>query len=155
MSTSGLTAMPLIAAGSIDVDATALVVAVIFLGLMAFLKGMLFDPYLKLVEERQRRTTGATDLASGLRSEAESLQKELERRQIEARDAATAAREALRTEGRAQESQILADARGRAEQKLTEGAAKLSSEVKTVEVALEARARSLADVIVGRLGARA
>ena len=57
----------------IDVDATALVVAVLFLGLMVILKGMLFDPYLKLVEEREKRTSGATTDAADMAAQTGAL----------------------------------------------------------------------------------
>jgi len=65
-----------------------LVGAVFFVVIWKSLQKVLFDPYLKLVEEREQATSGAKDYAAREVAEAKELTQEYERRIMEGRIAA-------------------------------------------------------------------
>lgn len=135
----------------IDVDATALVVAVLFLGLMVILKGLLFDPYLKLVEEREKRTAGATTDAADMTAQTAALQAEYDKRMAAARTEAAAIRDEIREEARVREESILSDARHRAAE-ITGAASKATAtELIAARSQMDARAEELSRAIASRI----
>lgn len=135
----------------IDVDATALVVAVLFLGLMVILKGMLFDPYLKLVEEREKRTSGATTDAADMTAQTSALQSEYDKRMVAARAEAAAIRDEIREGARVREEAILTDARQRASEIASAASKATAAELSAARSQMEARAEDLSRAITSRI----
>lgn len=135
----------------IDVDATALVVAALFLGLMVVLKGMLFDPYLKLVEEREQRTGGAATDAADMTAQTAALQAEYDKRVAAAHAEAAAIRDEIREEARVREEAILLDARRRAAEVTGTASKATATELSVARSQLEARADELARAITSRI----
>lgn len=135
----------------IDVDATALVVAVLFLGLMVILKGMLFDPYLKLVEERERRTAGAATDAADMTVQTGALQSEYDKRMAAARSEAAAIRDEIREEARVREEAILSEARQRAAEIANAASKATAAELSAARSQMEARAEDLSRAITSRI----
>jgi F-type H+-transporting ATPase subunit b len=135
----------------IDVDATALVVAVLFLGLMVILKGMLFDPYLKLVEEREKRTAGATTDAADMTAQTAALQAEYDKRIAAARTEAAAIRDEIREEARVREESILSEARQRASEITSAASKATATELSVARSQMEARAEELSRAIASRI----
>ena len=135
----------------LDVDATAFVAGAIFVGLMLVLRALLFDPYLKLVSERELRTVGASADAAEMTAQAQALQAELDARLARSRSEASAERDRLRAEGKAGEEKILAQAKSEAQALVAARAAQVKAENTAVRAQLDARADELADAITRRI----
>jgi len=135
----------------VDVDATALWPVVIFVVLILALKPMLFDPMLKLFEERERRIDGAKlaarkmDIAS-----AEALTK-YETEMKKARSAGNAEREAQRAEGLKVESEIVGKVREATTAAVTGGRKELEIEAAQVRALLQAETKALAGALASRV----
>ena len=92
---------------SVDFDATFLVQLVLFVGLTLVLKPLLFDPMLKLFEERERRIDGAKLQARKIDEKSAGALTKYETEMAKARAAANAEREKIRAEGLKREQEIL------------------------------------------------
>jgi F-type H+-transporting ATPase subunit b len=86
------------AAGGIDIDvnATVLVQTILFFAFVTFMKPLIFDPLLRVFEERERRTAGAVDRARGMDEEAIALKHKADEQLDAARREASAERDANR-----------------------------------------------------------
>lgn len=118
----------------IHLDISILYQIILFLIVWVILSKVLFQPYLRLLEERERRTTGAQHDSADLELEGARLKAQYEEQLNQARNAANAAREAIIQEGRQQREKILLDARA-------EAAHSLDSVRKDVAAALEQERR--------------
>ena len=83
---------------SFDFDATFLVQLVLIAGLTLVLKPLLFDPMLKLFEERERRIDGAKMQARHIDEKSASALAKYESEMAKARASANAEREKIRAE---------------------------------------------------------
>jgi F-type H+-transporting ATPase subunit b len=95
----------------VDFDATILIVIALFLFLWIVLKPLLFDPMLRLFEERERRIDGAKLLARKIDEKSAGALTQYETEMARARAGANAERETLRAEGLKREAEILAKVR--------------------------------------------
>lgn len=95
----------------ITLDYTVLFQAIFFLGLWFVLNKLLFAPFLRLMEERERRTEGVRKETAALESEITRLRAEYDQGLAQARDAGYGAKEALLQEARQQRERLLAEAR--------------------------------------------
>jgi F-type H+-transporting ATPase subunit b len=84
---------------------------VIFLVLWLILSKVLFRPYLSLLEERERRTSGAQHDSTALENEGARLRAQYEEQIAQAQAAGYAAKEAILQEARQQREKILAQFR--------------------------------------------
>ena len=73
---------------------------VLFLVLWIILSKVLFGPYLNLLDERERRTTGAQHDSTDLEQEGARLRAQYEEKIAQAQTAGHAAREVILQEGR-------------------------------------------------------
>ncbi|MCB9507803.1 MAG: ATP synthase F0 subunit B [Myxococcales bacterium] len=137
--------------GMIDFDRTVFVSAGIFLILIPVLHALLFSPYLAILKERDRLTTGARDAAGATSAEAKRVLAEYEAQLQAARDEAAAAREALRASGEADESRIVGAAREQAERGLAGRRQTLATSVASAEAQIEQRSATLAQAIVAKV----
>ena len=86
---------------SVDFDATFLVQLVLMTGLTLVLKPLLFDPMLRLFEERERRIDGAKMQARKIDEKSASALSKYEAEMARARAAANAERDKIRAEAAA------------------------------------------------------
>jgi F-type H+-transporting ATPase subunit b len=138
----------------VDFDMTVLGQVVLFLILLVVLKPMLFDPMLRLFEERERRIDGAKLLARKIDEKSATALTTYETEMAKARASANAERDKLRTEGLKQESEILARVRASTAKTLEEGRKRMQEDVAQVRTGLRtdapAMAKELATRVLGR-----
>ncbi|AKT44223.1 H+-transporting two-sector ATPase [Chondromyces crocatus] len=139
---------------SVDFDLTFLAQLVLFTFFILLLKPLLFDPLLRVFEERERRIDGAKAEAREMDEEAGALltryEQELEKIQQEAGQE----RERLRREAAALEAKVLAEAREETARFLEQGKARIATEVaqmrKELAEAQPALAAEIASRVLGR-----
>ncbi|MBI2999566.1 MAG: ATP synthase F0 subunit B [Deltaproteobacteria bacterium] len=138
----------------IALDYTVVIQIFAFLVLWFLLSKILFGPFLRLVEERERRTEGSRAEAASLREEGERLGAGYERGIESAREEGLRVKETLLEEGRRANERLLAQAREestkllqavrdelqQAMQREREGAAREAEEI----------ARQIAEKVLGR-----
>jgi F-type H+-transporting ATPase subunit b len=131
-----------------------LIQIVVLLLLWAILNKILFKPFLRLVEEREKRTEGLKAAATALTAEAERLRADYESAIRQANDEGAAAKEALLeearrtreqllTESRAQSAERLAAVRDEIKKEMEQGRAQALQEAETI-------ARQMAEKVLGR-----
>ena len=95
----------------IHLDISILYQVILFFILWVILNKLLFQPYLHLLSERERKTTGAQHDSSDLEHEGARLKAEYEEKIAQAQSAGYAAKEAIVQDGRQQRGKILGQAR--------------------------------------------
>lgn len=142
------------AEGGVEVDLAPKAVfgmVVLFVVLLIVLKPLLFEPMLKLFEERERRIDGAKKTARDLdTASAEALAK-YESAMADARGTANAERERIRAEGTRAENEILGKVRVQTAELLEDGKRKAEAEAAEVRVALRAESAQLAREVASRV----
>src|SRR5580692_12947840 len=106
---------------SVDFDATFLVQLVLMAGLTLVLKPLLFDPMLKLFEEREKRIDGAKLQARKIDEKSATALAKYETEMAKARAAAAADRDKIRAEAQKREQEILASVRAVTSKTLEDG----------------------------------
>jgi F-type H+-transporting ATPase subunit b len=114
----------------IVLDYSVVYQVILFVVLWLILSKVLFRPYLDLLEERERKTTGAQHDSEDLEHEGAQLKAEYEEKIAQAQAAGYAAKEAIVQDARQQREKILGQAR-------EEAAASLNSLRQEVAAALE------------------
>jgi len=138
----------------ISLDYSVVYQIVLFLGLSVILNKVLFRPYLNLLEERERKTTGAQHDSTDLEREGARLRAQYEEKIAQAQAAGYATKEVIVQEARQQREKLLTQARDEAtsmlaavrqdvETQLQKDQQLIAAEVKTV-------AREMASKILGR-----
>ncbi|HKA33478.1 MAG TPA: ATP synthase F0 subunit B [Candidatus Binatia bacterium] len=127
---------------------------VVLLLLWAILNKILFKPFLRLVEEREKRTEGLKAAAAALTAEAERLRADYESAIRQANDEGAAAKEALLDEARRTREQLLAESRAQAAEQVAAAREEIKKEMQQGrEEALreaETVARQMAEKALGR-----
>jgi F-type H+-transporting ATPase subunit b len=136
---------------SVDFDSTFLVQFVLFSALTLILKPLLFDPMLKLFEERERRTDGAKAAARKIDEKSASALTKYETEMAKARAAANAEREAIRAEGVRREQEILGAVRATTAKTVEDGKRAAAAEALRVRLALKGEAANLARDVASRV----
>jgi|ERR1019366_84258 F-type H+-transporting ATPase subunit b len=136
---------------SVDFDATFLVQFVLFAALTLVLKPLLFDPMLKLFEERERRIDGAKMQARKIDERSASALAKYETEMAKARATANAEREKIRAEAVRKEQEILGTVRAAAAQTLEDGKKSALAEAERVRATLKAQSGALARDLAGRV----
>ena len=138
----------------VDFDLTVLGQVVLFLILLVVLKPMLFDPMLKLFEERERRIDGAKLLARKIDEKSASALTTYETEIAKARASANAERDKFRAEGLKKESEILEAVRATTAKTMDEARKRMVDEVARARTALQGEgatmAKELATRVLGR-----
>lgn len=139
---------------SVDFDLTFVAQFVLFTFFILLLKPLLFDPLLRLFEERERRTEGAKKDAREIDERAAALLTRYETELETIRREAGVERERLQREHAALEAKVLAEARAETARFLEDGKARIATEVaqmrKEIEAAQPALAAEIASRILGR-----
>src|SRR5690606_19083742 len=107
-------ALPLLASGSavnVDFDALFVVQMLMFIALVVVLKPLLFDPVLRVFEERELRTDGAREEARNMQRKAGELLVQYEAELRRVGEVAAKERDRIRAETAKLEAQILSEAR--------------------------------------------
>lgn len=139
---------------SIDFDKTFILQMVVFALLIVVLKPLLFDPVLKIFEQREERTEGARAAARKMQEKAGELLRRYERELERVSRVATEERERLRAETSRLEAEILNEARALAASIVDDGRRKIEAEVNSIRFNLgkqsEVIARDIATRVLGR-----
>jgi F-type H+-transporting ATPase subunit b len=146
-------AVSLASEGAVEVDLnwSFLVQIGLFVVLGLVLKPVLFDPMLKLFEEREKRIDGAKKQARDIDKKSENALTEYETAMSKARASANAERDKLRAEGLKAESDILGKVRTQTAHALEDGKKKAQEEAARVREALRADTNALAKDLAARV----
>ncbi len=138
----------------ISLDYSVVYQIVIFLLLWIILSKLLFRPYLNLLDQRERRTTGAQHDSTDLEHEGARLRAQYEEKIAQAQAAGYAAKDAILQEARQQREKVLTQVREDTMRMLEEVRRELASQVQRERqvVADEVRtiAQEMANKILGR-----
>jgi F-type H+-transporting ATPase subunit b len=135
----------------VDLDLTFAAQIVLFFLLFLLLRPILFEPMVKLFEEREKRIGGAKDDARALYAEADSKMAQYEEEVLRVKRAAGEERDRMRQEGQRREQQILAKVRTETNTMIEEGRAKIAKEREALRAELAVNAQGLAREIAGRV----
>ena len=128
----------------VDFDATLLIMVALFVFLWIVLKPLLFDPMLKLFEERERRIDGAKLLARKIDEKSAGALTTYETEMQRARAGANADRDKLRAEGLKREAEILAKVRAQTAATLEAGRKEMRDAAATARTGLGSEMQSIA-----------
>ncbi len=140
----------------ISLDASFGIQIASFFLLWLVLKQLLFDPMLRVLEERERRTLGNERAAQRLRAEAEALRAECDERLAAVRHELLEQSEETRKAARTEERRIIAQARAAAARHLAAARAEIAAQAEAARAALRADAQAIAAQMAEKvLGRRA
>lgn len=144
---------PLLASGpvNLDLDPTLFMHMILFTAFAVLMKDLIFDPLMKVFEERERRTAGAIEEARKMDEEAISLKQEYESRLEEIRREAATDREQQRARVKEVETELLDEARSAMASQLSTGMASLRKEVDAIRADLERQRAPLAAEIASKV----
>ena len=139
--------------GGVDVDINWTFAAqlVLFVLLFLVLKPLLFDPMLRLFEERERRIEGAKNEAREMYKEADEKFAKYEAELVGVKREAGEERDKLRADGQRREQAILAKVRAETNALLEEGKAKIAKDGEGLRKELDATSQALAREIASRV----
>lgn len=135
----------------IDIDGTVLVQFAIFLVMYFVLRTFLFEPYLKMRAQRAERIDGAEQMARETASKRQALDADYQQRLDKTRAKAEEERLRIQNEARAREGQLLTEARGRAQARVSETQQKIAAQVQAAQVELEKHAEPIAQALAKKL----
>ncbi len=146
-------ATPMLASGAVTVDLDFTMVAhlVMFTAFVVIMKDLIFDPLLRVFEERERRTKGAIEKARAMDEQAIALKQEYEEKLDEIRREAAGDREKARAKVKKLEAEMMASTRSAVDSKLVEGLAKLQSQAGAIRSDLSDERGNLAATIASRV----
>ena len=137
-----------------DFELTFLLQMVLFAAVIVVLRPLLFDPVLRVFDERERRTEGARGSARAMQEEAGELLSRYEKELAKVHEVARQERDRIRTETAKVESEVMAQARENANRILEQGRQRIERERQQIEFALgqqaERLARNMAEAVLGR-----
>jgi F-type H+-transporting ATPase subunit b len=136
---------------TVDLDKSVFIQIGLFVLLMLVLKPTLFDPMLKLFEEREKRIDGAKAQARKIDKKSATALATYEQEMAKARATANAEREKIRAEGQKQEQEILDRVRKAAAEKLEEGKRQSQAEAARVRAELKAASSDLGKDLASRV----
>jgi F-type H+-transporting ATPase subunit b len=138
----------------IHLDISILYQAILFVVLWLILNKLLFQPYLHLLGERERKTTGAEHDSSDLEHEGARLKTQYEEKIAQAEAVGYAAKDMIVQDGRQQREKILSQARdeaaGTLERVRSEVASALEQERRLAVLEVSNVASAMAAKVLGR-----
>ncbi len=135
-------------------DITFVIQIICFFALWFGLQRLVFAPFLKVLEERECRTSGERHAADDLRAATAATAAEFERRMSAVRATIAGESEGARTAAHGEERGILDSARAEANTKLLELRQRLERDAAAARPALTAEARTLASAMAERVAGR-
>jgi len=136
-------------------DYTFLLEIVLFVALWIGLKRLWFDPALRIIRERAKRTDGAIAEARAAQAEAERLRAETGTALDQARSEAQREMQEIVRGAEAEQKRLLDEARGDAQRVLGEARARIAEEVADARRSLRADAETIAQEVVRKVLGRA
>lgn len=138
---------------SVDFDSTVVVQVVLLVALTWALKPILFDPMLKLFEEREKQTDGVRLAARRIDEKSANALATYDAEMAKARASANAEREAQRALGLKREQEILSKARAETAKVIEEGKLAVKAAADQARLTLRTQEASLVgDVATSALG---
>jgi F-type H+-transporting ATPase subunit b len=135
----------------ISLDLSIFYQIILFVALWLILNKILFQPYLQLLEERERRTIGAEHDSADLEHEGARLRAQYEEKIAQAQTAAYAAKDAILQEARQQREKILGQARAEAASKLEQARREISLALEREKALAAAEAATVAGEMVSKV----
>ena len=134
---------------SLDISILHQIILFIVLGLI--LNKILFQPYLRLLEERERRTIGAEHDSADLEHEGARLRAQYEEKIAQAQTAAYTAKDAILQEARQQREKILGQARAEAASKLEQARREIALALEKEKALAAAETATVAGEMVSKV----
>ena len=141
----------LFAAIVIDIDASSILMGVIFIVAYHLLNFLVIQPYLTVREAREEGTSGSMEDAAELDDKALRAREHYEQEVANIRREASDVRESLRTQGAEEQAEMIEDVRVELAAKLEKERLALQQQLETATNALGAKADSLAASIVSKV----
>lgn len=135
----------------ISLDLSILYQIILFVALWLILNKILFQPYLQLLEERERRTIGAEHDSADLEHEGTRLRAQYEGKIAQAQSAAYAAKDAILQEARQQREKILGQARAEAASKLEQARREIALALEKEKALAAAETATVAGEMVSKV----
>jgi F-type H+-transporting ATPase subunit b len=135
----------------IDIDGTIAIQFVLFLVLLYLSNKLLFQPYLRLRDQRAAGIEGARAEAERMTAEADAKLADYEKQLATARNRASEEARKIRAEATAHERDVTTAARATASAALEESSAKVRKETEAARVELLPRAESLGKDMAKRI----
>ena len=135
----------------ISLDLSILYQIILFVALWLILNKILFQPYLQLLEERERRTIGAEHDSADLEHEGARLRAQYEEKIAQAQTAAYAAKDAILQEARQQREKILGQARAEAASKLEQARREIALALEKEKALAAVEAATVAGEMVSKV----
>ncbi len=136
---------------NVDFDLSFVAQIALFGLFIVVLKPVLFDPLLKVFEEREKRTDGTRGEARKMDEKAAALIQRFDAEIEKVRHAANAERDRLRSETLKLEAKILAEAKAESTAIIERGRANITAEVSKLRAELQASRPALAQEIAGKI----
>ena len=136
---------------TVDLDLSLFVQLGFFVVLLFVLKPALFDPMMKLFEEREKRIEGTRHQATKEDERSAKALAKYEAILTKAREAGSAERDSLRAEGLKREAALMAEARAASAATLEQGRAEIAKESSTARNQLRTDAHGLARDMASRV----
>jgi F-type H+-transporting ATPase subunit b len=136
---------------SVDFDATLIVQVVLLVVLTLALKPLLFDPMLRLFEEREKRIDGARLAARRIDEKSATALATYETAMAKARASANAERDAQRAEALKREHEVLSKVRAETAKAIDEGKRAAQAEAARIRLSLKSDATALARDVAARV----
>jgi len=138
----------------IHLDHSIVYQVILFVVLWLILNKLLFQPYLRLLEEREQKTTGAQHDSVDLEHEGAKLKAQYDEKMAQGQAAGYAAKEAINQDARQQREKILGQARDEAtrslEQVRQEVATAMEQEKRLAAAEVSAVASDMVNKVLGR-----
>ncbi len=153
MSLASLTFFSFLREGGVevDIDLTFVGQIVLIVVLLLVLKPVLFDPMLKLFEEREKRIDGAKKKARETDIKSAKAETEFQDQMGKAQAQGNAERERLRAEGMKAENDVLAKVRAETAAFLTEGRKKAQEELTHARAQIRAQSQDMGKQLASRV----
>lgn len=135
----------------IDLDLTVVIQFGLFLVMLLVLNKVLFQPYLRLREQRQAGIEGARSEADRMVAEADAKLADYEKSLAAARDRASEESRKIRAEAAAHERDVTGKARAQATAAMDEATTKVRTETEAARTQLMPQADALARQMASRL----
>lgn len=135
----------------ISLDISILYQIILFVVLWLILNKILFHPYLRLLEERERRTTGAQHDSADLEHEGARLRAQYEEKIAQAQTDGYAVKDAILQDARQQREKILGQARADATSKLEQVRREVATALEHEKQLAAAEAAAVAGEMVSKV----
>jgi F-type H+-transporting ATPase subunit b len=136
---------------TVDLDASLLIHLGFFLVLLLVLKPALFDPMMKLFEEREKRIEGTRHRATKEDERSAKALAKYEASLNKARDEGARERDALRAEGQKREADLMGRVRAEVSKTLESGRTEITKEAEAARLQLRTEAHALGRDMAARV----